>query len=179
MKICIHCNTKKELDNFHKKETWKFWVHTICKKCMKIKANKYYLNNKSKILKQSECYYYNNINKISKRRAIHRKENPELYKKRYIEYYNSERGKEIYRLNNSKRRALKITTSDWTINIESTTELLDKQWWVCNYCWIDITDRKVRHLDHIHPLSKGGVHSINNVQWLCSDCNLSKWAHII
>ena len=79
-----------------------------------------------------------------------------------------------YRLYESKRRALKLSTSDWTINIEATTELLDKQWWVCNYCGIDIIDRTSRHLDHIYPLSKWGTHSIDNVQWLCCKCNLIK-----
>jgi len=34
------------------------------------------------------------------------------------------------------------------------------------------------HIDHIKPLSKGGVDSIENYQALCPDCNLHKSAKI-
>jgi len=177
VKTCTKCWIEKELENFNKHNTWKFWVSSICKDCMKISSNKYYIKNKDKLLKQSEDYYNKNKSKVSKRRSLHRKNNLKEYKERSAKYYNSERGKEIYRLNNAKRRALKRTTSDWTINIKSVQELLEDQGWVCVYCWVDIIDRTTRHLDHIHPISKGGVHSIDNVQWLCCFCNLSKWAN--
>lgn len=34
------------------------------------------------------------------------------------------------------------------------------------------------HMDHIIPISKGGVHSYYNVQTLCPPCNLSKGARV-
>lgn len=34
------------------------------------------------------------------------------------------------------------------------------------------------HLDHVIPISKGGVHSYYNVQTLCAPCNLSKGAKL-
>jgi 5-methylcytosine-specific restriction endonuclease McrA len=30
------------------------------------------------------------------------------------------------------------------------------------------------HIDHFHPLSKGGKHSIDNLVASCAKCNLSK-----
>jgi 5-methylcytosine-specific restriction endonuclease McrA len=46
---------------------------------------------------------------------------------------------------------------------------------MCNYCLKDIILREDRHLDHIFPLSKWWLHTINNLQWLCVKCNLSKF----
>lgn len=39
----------------------------------------------------------------------------------------------------------------------------------CKYC-----SGKVKEVDHIHPLSKGGLHVLENLQMLCMDCNRSK-----
>lgn len=33
---------------------------------------------------------------------------------------------------------------------------------------------KKAHLDHRIPICLGGAHSIENLQWLCEPCNLSK-----
>ena len=31
-----------------------------------------------------------------------------------------------------------------------------------------------KHLDHIRPVCRGGLHVIENLQWLCKDCNVKK-----
>ncbi|MEV8015660.1 HNH endonuclease [Streptomyces sp. NPDC086554] len=41
----------------------------------------------------------------------------------------------------------------------------------CAYC-----DAKATHLDHVHPLSKGGADKASNMLPACADCNLSKGA---
>lgn len=48
------------------------------------------------------------------------------------------------------------------------------QRWKCVVCKKNI--KKSFHLDHIFPLSKGGVHLPSNVQLLCPSCNLRKSA---
>lgn len=45
----------------------------------------------------------------------------------------------------------------------------------CYLCGIDL-DPNDWHLDHIHPISKGGKHSYHNVAPSCGPCNLAKWA---
>ena len=135
------------------------WLRSDCKECRKID----YDNNRDILLERKREYYW---------------ENPEIMRKRSSDYFKTEIWAENSRLNWAKRRALKRTTEDWSITIDSTTEMLDNQWWVCNYCWIDIMDRRERHLDHIYPLSKWWTHTLDNVQWLCCSCNMEKWDKI-
>lgn len=43
---------------------------------------------------------------------------------------------------------------------------------------VELRSSKV-HLDHIYPISKGGIHSITNVVWSCASCNLRKSDSVI
>jgi|LGVE01.1.fsa_nt_gb 5-methylcytosine-specific restriction endonuclease McrA len=72
-----------------------------------------------------------------------------------------------------KRKALKISTDDGTINKKSLESLLIKQNNKCYYCECVLVEK---HLDHYIPLSKGGANSIYNVVWSCPSCNLKKGA---
>ena len=50
----------------------------------------------------------------------------------------------------------------------------ERQGWRCGHC-----GKPIRHqyeVDHIRPLSKGGIHAIRNLQLLCGPCNRSKSA---
>jgi len=45
---------------------------------------------------------------------------------------------------------------------------------VCGICSLQITAGQKWHVDHIVPLSKGGVHSYHNVQLAHAHCNMAK-----
>ena len=80
------------------------------------------------------------------------------------------------RLVSAKRRAIKKSQSDWTLDWLIwrlfIPILLDNQIWECNLCWCDIVDNY--HIDHIYPLSKWWIHWISNIQLLCPTCNMKK-----
>jgi predicted methyltransferase len=84
------------------------------------------------------------------------------------------RGKENGKASRDKRKLLVIASDDKTITLEATEELIKKQDHKCAICNKGIVPRGDRHLDHISPLSKGGEHTIKNVQWLCVSCNVHK-----
>ncbi|MFF8942860.1 HNH endonuclease [Streptomyces sp. NPDC014864] len=53
----------------------------------------------------------------------------------------------------------------------SRTAILDRWGHACAYCGARAT-----HLDHVHPLSKGGADVESNIVPACAGCNLSKGA---
>ncbi len=50
----------------------------------------------------------------------------------------------------------------------------DRDGWVCRICRKKITDRRQASMDHIIPLSKGGEHTLRNVQIAHRSCNSGK-----
>jgi 5-methylcytosine-specific restriction endonuclease McrA len=44
----------------------------------------------------------------------------------------------------------------------------------CIYC-----GAKAEHLDHIIPISRGGLHKVGNLAPSCAKCNLSKSAKFV
>lgn len=51
-------------------------------------------------------------------------------------------------------------------------EILERQKFKCAECKISI--RKIRHIDHIVPLARGGTNWPSNLQGLCPTCNVRK-----
>jgi 5-methylcytosine-specific restriction endonuclease McrA len=49
---------------------------------------------------------------------------------------------------------------------------------VCNYCGCDLAfdQRTTWHIDHVVPLSRGGLHEIGNLVIACAQCNRAKGA---
>jgi hypothetical protein len=52
-------------------------------------------------------------------------------------------------------------------------EVFDRDGHICQLCG---TTEGPMHLDHIHPWSKGGSNTVDNLQVLCAPCNASKGA---
>lgn len=75
-------------------------------------------------------------------------------------------------LYDSSKRVRHTNLDDHSITIFDVLELLDKQNWKCEICKISLWHR--RQLDHIVPLSRGGRHTLSNIQWLCPSCNWDK-----
>ncbi|MBU1028512.1 MAG: HNH endonuclease [Nanoarchaeota archaeon] len=94
----------------------------------------------------------------------------EKYKIYQKNYWKTEKGKEKRAIQNHKRRAA-ITGA--------IADLTDKQWkWIkmvyenrCVYC-----NRQMKRItmDHILPLSRGGIHTMNNIVPACQSCNSKK-----
>lgn len=56
--------------------------------------------------------------------------------------------------------------------------VLDRDGLLCQICLTAVEATDV-HLDHIKPWSRGGEHTVSNLQVTHSRCNLRKWAHYV
>ncbi len=136
--------------------------------------------NKAKAKEYGKQYWQRNKERLYKQNRQRDLANPEstkIYKKRYKL---SDKGIASTANNASIRRIRKIQASDGTIPIDykfplnrELQKLMTSQNKKCKNCNIDLIHGNI-HLDHIKPISKGGEHSIKNVQFLCATCNLQK-----
>jgi hypothetical protein len=58
-------------------------------------------------------------------------------------------------------------------------EVLHRCDFTCQACGAKAADGAELHIDHIHPVSKGGTNDPANLQALCRDCNLGKGARVL
>lgn len=136
-------------------------------------ANKEWVVNNPDKVKAAQNRYLsaNRLVKVEKAR-LHRKNNPEsvaLSQKKW-HMRNAPRILEY----SHRRRALQLDADDGTVNIQN---LIDSWNGLCGICSQEVKDKY--HIDHILPLSKGGLHAQVNLQITHPKCNLSKGSKIL
>lgn len=125
-------------------------------------------------------YYYNNCEKEKERAKKWKMDNPEkemLIKKRYYEknYDRVRAYQKEYKQNNLDKsrgyshryRANKKNNGVFLILEKEIINILSSPCFICG-------SKENIHIDHIIPISRGGRHSIGNLQPLCKKCNFSK-----
>ena len=113
--------------------------------------------NKALILERARVYYEKNKARIAAAKAAYNAANPEVMRKA-----------------NRKRRALKAGSSG-VLSPDIVEVLMSFQRGKCPNCKAKLA-LTGHHVDHITPLSRGGLNVDGNVQLLCPPCNLRKAA---
>ncbi len=181
MKTCNKCNLTKQISEFNFRNDTQSHRNN-CKSCQYLSQKKWrgnnpnfaienkgrYHKNKVSILHQKKEYYLNNITNIKE----YRNKNKTRAKKVRKIYSSLEVNRVKDRVRQKERKAIKKSTSDKTITVETLDILLKAQNNKCYHCGCSLD--KTKHLDHYVPLNKGGTHSITNVVWSCVYCNTSK-----
>jgi 5-methylcytosine-specific restriction endonuclease McrA len=143
-----------------------------------VKAYKkaYHQNNQEAILAKHKAYYAENKEVMLAKNAEYVKQN------RHVANAANSR----WQANNpDKKRAIKMRRrgkdGDY-INAKIIHALWHKQNGLCIYCRAKLGDspksKQTYHIDHIHPISKGGTNELHNLQCLCPPCNLKKGAKL-
>jgi 5-methylcytosine-specific restriction endonuclease McrA len=162
-KVCSKCKESKSLDQFYRSRTGKYSVTSYCKECFKKVSREYNNKNKDrdkdKRSKYMKEYQNNNRDKISKHNKKYRK---------------TEKGKLMRRINSQNRHyRKKYNTNSGDKLTKENIKYLTEVYKQCAYCNTELTSENTQ-IDHIHPLSKEGSHSIDNVVLACKECNLQK-----
>ena len=76
------------------------------------------------------------------------------------------------RANEATRRARRAGNGEFTIANKDARRLANA--YECSACGARFTGRNPKHIDHVVPLSRGGIHGIGNLRALCARCNTSK-----
>jgi len=112
---------------------------------------------------EAQIKYYRRNDKEYTRSEIGRTRN----KKATAKYRKTDNGKMVARVSKLNRRALgKIDYDAFVCKSESLN-------WQCAGCGITLNFETVT-VDHIQPVSKGGMNDIDNLQPMCRSCNASK-----
>lgn len=156
-----------------------------CKECSKISKQQNYKANKETIKEKHRIYYEENKNKFKEYDRQYRESNKDslkIYRQQY-QKANRDRIKKqvagyqknnllVFRLAKHKRRS-RENSAGGTLSKNIADILIDLQKNKCRICKTELTRSKF-HLDHIHPISKGGMNIDSNIQLLCPTCNLKK-----
>lgn len=160
----------------------------VCRQCRREAAKRYYLKNKDKVKNYAKKHYNENSKyyeeyRIKNRNRSHqynvnyRKDNLEKEKKRISKWHKENHSRVVEYAR--RRRALKRKAlSDFEYSIIEEYRILQQG--KCYYCNNDmLTDVPSVHpqketLEHKIPLSRGGLHSIENTVLACRKCNLEK-----
>ena len=159
MKYCNGCSCHLNLDEFGHNKRRRDGHQDWCKKCCKRLRDR-----PAAKIRQSVCVKQWKLNNTERVLASENRHKITRWKWRH-----SDRGRfirsEIQRVRYHKTRGDgTLTTSEWR-------EILVMYDGRCAYCY---QPSEKLQLEHIHPLSKGGTHTADNVVPACPSCNYSK-----
>lgn len=117
----------------------------------------YTKKNREEILSKMKAYRDSNKEKMRALQKEWRDKNPDVV------------------LFHTRTRKSRIRGQGGSVSKAELDTILESQKHICIGCGISLRE-STPHMDHIMPLSKGGTHSADNIQFLCAPCNQSKHA---
>ncbi len=185
-KKCPQCGLVKDIGEFYKNKSRRDGFTVYCKDCISDNSKEYYERNKDACRERLNKWRKEHAEHVRQRDKAYREANPDIEfekQRRYRETHKEQlylKGKKYreehrdYFYNKARERKLsQEAVSDGTVTLELEQFLFDEQNGKCAYCGCDLNESG-KHLDHIIPIAKGGLHTANNVHWVCPTCNLSK-----
>ena len=151
-----------------KDKAWKREYYLKNKELIKARASKWQRDNNDRYKDNQRSYYNNNRDNIIKKSNTWYKNNPEAGGKIRRDYAKRNPGKS--NASCAKRRAIKVNsmvnlTNNELDSINNLYQIAKDARITTGYDW---------HVDHIVPLSKGGLHTLNNLQVVPATWNLEK-----
>lgn len=152
MKLCATCGQVKPFDSFGKHKIRKDGLRNVCKLCNSAAARKYAQDNRLMV-----------NSKAQKWRAANRS---------IIKDWKVRNRDRLLNLENTRRA--RIASNGGRVKLEEWLEMKKACNYTCKNCGRSEPTIKLTQ-DHIKPISKGGKHTIDNIQPLCMQCNQRKY----
>lgn len=152
-KVCSKCSLTKSLDDFFKDKSCKNGVLSYCKECKKTQG---YLWNKR------------NSERLKETQALYRRQNQDKSKVYCKTYRDKNPNKSAI---DAARRRASLKNVSPPLTTDEQRQLKDFYWLTKDLYAIS---GQHYHVDHIIPISRGGLHHPSNLQILPDDMNLRK-----
>ena len=170
-KVCITCRESKPEHEYYFNKKTKSHHDGTCKSCRNSQNMVYRFNHKADLKKKRRIYRGLHQEEIKRKNQRYRATlNPNLREKvqlRAKAYRQTDNGKSTS-LNRSHRRRTLSKNGD--VRLADWKTIKSNQRNRCYWC----KQKKKLTMDHVIPLSKGGLHEISNVVAACRPCNSHK-----
>lgn len=175
MKTCITCKAPKPLEQFFRRTASRDGHAPLCKLCSGAAAREHAKLNRERSLEthrvRSKRYVERNREKRRETMRLYRLRNREEIKA-YNDRYDAEHPSMRLQIKH-RYWARKFATPYGRITAVQLADKLSDYGGFCAYC----QERPHQHWDHVHSLSAGGHHVLENLVPSCAHCNHTKWAH--
>ena len=183
-KVCTKCKTWQPVAQFRPRNLSLDGYDSNCRECHNESSRRWRANNKKRVAELNREFYEANR---EDRKAYHRqyhREHQEYFREKILEFRRenesyhrdyirewSRRNPDKVKAHDNARRAAKrsggrFTAGEWAA-------LKQRYDYHCLRCGRREPEIRLS-ADHVIPLSKGGINTIDNIQPLCMPCNTSK-----
>lgn len=186
MKTCARCGQEKPVSDFGNMKRNKDGLHSYCRGCVRIANRESYARHAGERRAYANQYRVDNLDTVKGRQAEYRAR-PESREKavqvsRQWRRDNPVRSRAavVDWLSRNPGKAAKYTKTYQTRKTDAFVEqvelavLLERHGVWCYLCESSIGPDESIDMDHVHPLSKGGLHCYDNVRPTHASCNRSK-----
>lgn len=164
-KVCRKCEIEKPLEDFPSSSTSKDGHAWQCKSCVSYRQ---YVVDRERNLVRMRNHYTNNKESYHSAARQWREENRERDRELHRQWAqeNPLKAREAGRRRKARMKDAIVEKVDYSLIIE-------QYGYVCHICNRAI-DPKDLHMDHVHPIARGGAHSYENLRPSHGVCNTRK-----
>jgi 5-methylcytosine-specific restriction endonuclease McrA len=180
----VGCGQELPIDQFSKDSRAKDGFKNICKPCAKEKHDIWKLQNPEYYRKYDSKRYSRDRDLILLRHKKFLDKNPDYHHNWYISNKKEHNRRSAQWAKDNPQKVLANVLKRKALKLEQMGFCPDNFWGLLikafgakcmnPLCSKEITKINCLILDHIKPLSSGGMHDMNNFQILCRSCNCQK-----
>lgn len=174
-KMCSKCGELKDLEAFLPRKASRDGRRGTCRECDYAARRRQYADSdqKERYRDRRSAYYQENRPRLLVEGAARREASREYHREnsRRWRERNPDHASALNRESSILRRVREGQQDCGCVTVLDIMFLLTLP---CTYC-----GDAAEHIDHIHPLSRGGLHCLSNLTPACASCNLAKSATVL